>query len=233
MANATAAKVGQHLPRILRAGEAPGYLGMCRGEFDKTVRPHVREFRIGTQGVGFDRIELDEWVDAYTAAMEHAALIEARENGEVTGLATGYADLDAMLDGGPVRGNLMVWGGDIGNEQGNEVYQFNVLTGLWSRGSLPSQITSTNGVAHVVGGVNTAPLSGESWDNLVYLQGVDRLAVDHDRVFGLDDFVRTRLFLRLQGNVAVGERSVEEVLEGRFFRDVFEVEGRVEVAIPR
>jgi len=76
-----------------------------------------------------------------------------------------------------VRGNLMVWGGDIGNEQGNEVYQFNVLTGLWSRGSLPSQITSTNGVAHVVGGVNTAPLSGESWDNLVYLQGVDRLAV--------------------------------------------------------
>ncbi|PAA12411.1 hypothetical protein CJU74_21070, partial [Pseudomonas fragi] len=68
MANATAAKVGQHLPRILRAGEAPGYLGMCRGEFDKTVRPHVREFRIGIQGVGFDRIELDEWVDAYIAS---------------------------------------------------------------------------------------------------------------------------------------------------------------------
>lgn len=52
----------------------------------------------------------DEWVDAYTAAMEHTALIEARENGEITGLATGYADLDAMLDGGPVRGNLMVLG---------------------------------------------------------------------------------------------------------------------------
>ena len=76
MANATAAKVGQHLPRILRAGEAPGYLGMCRGEFDKTVRPHVREFRIGTQGVGFDRIELDEWVDAYIANR----LIEKADN---------------------------------------------------------------------------------------------------------------------------------------------------------
>lgn len=34
-------------PRILRASAAPAYLGMCRTEFNKTVRPYVREFRIG------------------------------------------------------------------------------------------------------------------------------------------------------------------------------------------
>lgn len=56
------------LPRILRAHEAPKYLGMCRAVFNETVRPHVREFPIGKQGVGFDRLELDAWADAYIAA---------------------------------------------------------------------------------------------------------------------------------------------------------------------
>lgn len=54
-------------PRILRIGQAPAYLGMCREEFNKTVRPHVREFPIGKQGVGFDRHDLDEWADGYIA----------------------------------------------------------------------------------------------------------------------------------------------------------------------
>ena len=50
-------------------------------------------------------------------------------------------------------------------------------SGLWSRGSLPSQITSTNGIEHTVDGVMNAPLSGESWDNVVFLKNVDRMAV--------------------------------------------------------
>nr|WP_244322573.1 hypothetical protein [Pseudomonas luteola] len=58
-------------PRFIRAGDAPGYLGMCRDEFNKTVRPHVREFPIGMRGVGFDREELDAWADAY---VEQAAI---------------------------------------------------------------------------------------------------------------------------------------------------------------
>ncbi|WP_225694426.1 hypothetical protein [Pseudomonas savastanoi] len=55
-------------PRILRANQAHSYLGMCRDEFNKTVRPNVREFPIGKQGVGFDRLELDAWADVYIAA---------------------------------------------------------------------------------------------------------------------------------------------------------------------
>jgi len=53
------------LPRFIRAKQAPAYLGMCRAVFDAEVRPHVREFPIGKQGVGFDRFELDAWADAY------------------------------------------------------------------------------------------------------------------------------------------------------------------------
>ncbi|WP_256587586.1 hypothetical protein [Pseudomonas sp. HLS-6] len=68
MANATAARVSAIAPRFIRFGEAPGYLGMCRDEFNKTVRPHVQEFPIGKQGVAFDRLELDEWADAYVQA---------------------------------------------------------------------------------------------------------------------------------------------------------------------
>lgn len=65
MGNATASKASRITPRFIRFMDAPGYLGMCRDEFNKTVRPNVREFPIGKQGVAFDRIELDEWADAY------------------------------------------------------------------------------------------------------------------------------------------------------------------------
>ncbi|WP_426427185.1 hypothetical protein [Pseudomonas palmensis] len=51
--------------RVIRAGATPAYLGMYRDEFTKTVRPYVREFRIGRQGIGFDREELDAWADDY------------------------------------------------------------------------------------------------------------------------------------------------------------------------
>ena len=54
-------------PRVLRAGAAPSYLGMCKAEFEKMVRPYVKEFPIGARGVGFDRYELDEWADNYIA----------------------------------------------------------------------------------------------------------------------------------------------------------------------
>ena len=78
MANATAAKASSIQPRFIRFGDAPGYLGMCRDEFNKTVRPHVREFPIGKQGVAFDRHELDEWADSYITAK--AVVIAANQD---------------------------------------------------------------------------------------------------------------------------------------------------------
>jgi hypothetical protein len=53
------------LPRIIRFRDAPFYVGMDRNRFNAEVRPYVTELRIGTQGVGFDRLELDAWVEDY------------------------------------------------------------------------------------------------------------------------------------------------------------------------
>jgi hypothetical protein len=53
------------MPRIIRFGDAPSYVGMDRNRFNAEVRPHLIEIPIGKQGIGFDRLELDAWVDDY------------------------------------------------------------------------------------------------------------------------------------------------------------------------
>src|SRR5262245_7835942 len=53
------------LPRIIRFREAPRYLGMDRNRFNAEVRPHLTEIPVGKQGIGFDRLELDAWVEDY------------------------------------------------------------------------------------------------------------------------------------------------------------------------
>jgi hypothetical protein len=40
---------------------------MDRNRFNTEVRPHLSEIPIGKQGIGFDRLELDAWVDEYVA----------------------------------------------------------------------------------------------------------------------------------------------------------------------
>ena len=55
------------LPRIIRFRDAPAYLGMDRNRFNAAVRPYLTELPIGAQGIGFDRLELDAWVDEYIA----------------------------------------------------------------------------------------------------------------------------------------------------------------------
>lgn len=52
----------------------------------------------------------DDWVDAHTAAIAHLDLIDARQDGRLTGLPTGLHDFDELLDGGMARGNLVVVG---------------------------------------------------------------------------------------------------------------------------
>ena len=51
-----------------------------------------------------------QWVDAYSAALEHSALLERRAEGEFGGIATGLHDVDEMLDGGMQPGNLIIVG---------------------------------------------------------------------------------------------------------------------------
>ncbi len=53
------------LPRLVRLRDAPAYLGMDRNRFNNEVRPHLTSIPIGKQGIAFDRLELDAWVEDY------------------------------------------------------------------------------------------------------------------------------------------------------------------------
>jgi predicted DNA-binding transcriptional regulator AlpA len=53
------------LPRLVRLRDAPAYLGMDRNRFNREVRPHLTNIPIGRQGIAFDRLELDAWVEDY------------------------------------------------------------------------------------------------------------------------------------------------------------------------
>ena len=51
------------LPRLIRLRDAPFYLGMDRNRFNAEVRKQMTTIPIGRQGVAFDRLELDAWVE--------------------------------------------------------------------------------------------------------------------------------------------------------------------------
>lgn len=53
------------LPRLIRMRDAPGYLGLDRNRFNAEVRPTLTEVPLGVQGIAFDRLDLDAWVDDY------------------------------------------------------------------------------------------------------------------------------------------------------------------------
>ena len=55
----------QFLPKLLRLRDAPAYLGMDKNRFNREVRPYITEIPIGSQGIAFDRLDLDAWVDHY------------------------------------------------------------------------------------------------------------------------------------------------------------------------
>lgn len=56
-------KMTNLLPRLVRLRDAPTYVGMDRHRFNDEVRPKLIEIPIGTQGIAFDRLDLDAWVD--------------------------------------------------------------------------------------------------------------------------------------------------------------------------
>ncbi len=63
------------LPRLIRLRDAPAYLGMDRHRFNEAVRPNLIEVPIGSQGVAFDRLDLDAWVDDYKQCSGRPAAI--------------------------------------------------------------------------------------------------------------------------------------------------------------
>lgn len=66
------------IPRLIRLRDAPIYLGMDRHRFNQDVRPNLTEVPIGTQGIAFDRLDLDAWVDDYIHCSGRPAVTRQR-----------------------------------------------------------------------------------------------------------------------------------------------------------
>jgi len=52
-------------PRFIRLRDAPRFFGMDKNRFNREVRPHLTEIRIGTQGRAFDRLEMEAAAEEY------------------------------------------------------------------------------------------------------------------------------------------------------------------------
>ena len=101
-------------PRLIRLKDAPGYLGMERRCFGKKVRPFVTEIKIGIQGIAFDRLDLDKWVDYHKSCGERPSdmrleLWDAKKrqdstNVEITGILTNrFLDREFAEVAGQIR----------------------------------------------------------------------------------------------------------------------------------
>ncbi|HAT1815657.1 TPA: hypothetical protein I8Z13_002154 [Legionella pneumophila] len=66
------------IPRLIRLRDAPSYVGMDRHRFNKDVRPNLIEIPVGTQGIAFDRLDLDAWVDDYIQCSGRPAAAKSR-----------------------------------------------------------------------------------------------------------------------------------------------------------
>ncbi len=67
------ATLAPFLPRFIRLRDAPSYLGMDKNRFNREVRPLLSAIPIGTQGVAFDRLDLDTWANDYKSRNGHPA----------------------------------------------------------------------------------------------------------------------------------------------------------------
>ena len=65
-------------PRFIRLRDAPRYLGMDKNRFNREVRSKLTNIPIGTQGVAFDRLELDAWAEDYVRRNGRPAALPER-----------------------------------------------------------------------------------------------------------------------------------------------------------
>jgi len=85
------------LPRLVRLRDASAYLGMDRNRFNREVRPQLTTIPIGRQGLAFDRLELDAWVDDYVSRNGRPA-----ERSETWDARNHLASLSEAASGGSI-----------------------------------------------------------------------------------------------------------------------------------
>lgn len=57
-------------PKVLRLKDAPSYLGVDKNKFNDSIRPHLKEVKVGIRSVGYDRLDLDKWVEDHKSCTE-------------------------------------------------------------------------------------------------------------------------------------------------------------------
>jgi hypothetical protein len=109
--NHTSRQSSEVQPRVVRFRNAPAYLGMDRNRFNAQVRPFLTEVPIGTQGIGFDRLELDAWFEDYKSrngrpaqrgenvwdANKYPASFKGPESGTSTSISSGGEFAEALV----------------------------------------------------------------------------------------------------------------------------------------
>ena len=83
-------------PRLIRLRDAPFYLGMDRNRFNAEVRPYLVEIPVGRQGIAFDRLDLDGWVDQYKSRNGRSGQL----TGEMTWDATKHPASTSAVESG-------------------------------------------------------------------------------------------------------------------------------------
>jgi hypothetical protein len=53
------------IPRFIRLRDAPNYFGMDKNRFNIEVRPYLIQIKIGSQGIAFDRVDMDAFAYQY------------------------------------------------------------------------------------------------------------------------------------------------------------------------
>ena len=61
------------LPRLWRLRDAPDYFATNIHRFNKEVRPYLTEIPIGKQGIAFDRLEMDAYIEHYISCFGRPA----------------------------------------------------------------------------------------------------------------------------------------------------------------
>jgi hypothetical protein len=50
-------------PRVIRLKDAPRYMGTNINFFNQNIRRQIPEIRYSKQSIGFDRLDLDRWIE--------------------------------------------------------------------------------------------------------------------------------------------------------------------------
>ena len=117
------------LPRLIRFKDAPAYLGMDRNRFNREVRPYVTVIPIGTQGIAFDRLDLDAWVDHHKGCSGRPAVTNSRSM-ELWDAKYRRVSIKEAVPGTFERGSL-----DIGFEKALALSRLSKQSGTSTEGS--------------------------------------------------------------------------------------------------